>query len=122
MGFLINLDVIVNRSSITYRIFANENIVISKVRGMITFQDMIANIHNLRDDINYSQGMNAIYSLLHCTNINGELHSLSEFCDLLNDHIAVPNKCKTAVLIPDNNEKMYRIVQGLVLMTSESNI
>ena len=111
-----------NSSSITYRIFTNENIVVSIVRGKINFQDMISTIHNLREDKNYSQGMNSIYNLIHCTNIEGELYRLSEFGDLLNDHIAVPNKCRTAILISDDNQKIYRSVQGLLLMTSESNI
>ena len=114
--------VILNTSPITYRIFTNENLLLSKVQGAVTFQNIVSNIYNLRADPNYSQGMNSFYDLTLCSNIDGDLNKLSEFGDLINDDMAIKNKCKTAILIPDDNQIIFRLVQGMVLMSSKSNI
>lgn len=111
-----------NTSPITYRIFTNENLLLSKVQGAVTFQNIVSNIYNLRADPNYSQGMNSFYDLTLCSNIDGDLNKLSEFGDLINDDMAIKNKCKTAILIPDDNQIIFRLVQGMVLMSSKSNI
>jgi len=66
--------------------------------------------------------MNSFYDLTLCSNIDGDLNKLSEFGDLINDDMAIKNKCKTAILIPDDNQIIFRLVQGMVLMSSKSNI
>ena len=96
--------------------------MLSKVQGAVTFQNIVSNIYNLRADPNYSQGMNSFYDLTLCSNIDGDLNKLSEFGDLINDDMAIKNKCKTAILIPDDNQIIFRLVQGMVLMSSKSNI
>jgi len=96
--------------------------LLSKVQGAVTFQNIVSNIYNLRADPNYSQGMNSFYDLTLCSNIDGDLNKLSEFGDLINDDMAIKNKCKTAILIPDDNQIIFRLVQGMVLMSSKSNI
>jgi hypothetical protein len=91
--------------SISYKIFTAENEVVAKVTGTLSFGAMTAYIGNLRLNSNYVQSMNSFYDLTNCTNILGELRLLSEFADILNNSVFDHIKSKTAIVIPDNNQK-----------------
>jgi hypothetical protein len=44
------------------------------------------------------------------------------FVETVNNNGAIAVESKTVILIPDDNPKLYKLVQGIVLMTSMSKI
>lgn len=66
--------------------------------------------------------MNSYYDLSFCTDMDGDLASASDFAQRLNDEKYVVAPSRTAILLPDNQPKVKRIIEGLVLMVSGSPI
>mgnify|MGYP000728278251 CR=1 FL=1 len=111
-----------SEAKIRYQIFKPDNAVVAWVNGSITFNDMLNYIKTLVQDPDFEYGMNSFYDLSKCTNIVGELTGLTGIAATLNDNETVSKPCRTAVVVPDENEKVFKLAQGLVLMTSRSLI
>lgn len=111
-----------SEAKIRYQIFKSDNAVIAWVVGPITFDDMLNYIKALVQDPDFEYGMNSFYDLSKCTNIVGQLTGLTGIAATLNDNETASKPCRTAVVVPDNNEKLFKLAQGLVLMTSKSLI
>jgi len=111
-----------NAVSIKYKLFPDDSAIFACVFDTISFEDMLSLLFQLRNDKNYTQGMNSCYDLTCCKNITGNLSALDSLADILNDPNVTPYYSRTSVIIPDNDEKIYKLVQGLVLMTSASKI
>lgn len=107
---------------ISYYIDAAQSVVMSKVKGEIAFSDMLKHLHTLLQDPQFRPGMNSFYDLTQCTNILGELSDLSAFTKSLRvNNNDLPNS-KTALLLPNGDEKLLSLVKGIVMMTSASKI
>ena len=107
---------------IAYSILKEEATIIARITGSLRFEHMVSYIKEIRQHPDYQQGLNGFYDLTNLEKIEGELSALSEFAEMLNDHQQVPYTCKTAIVVPDDDDKLHRLVQGLILMTSESKI
>lgn len=111
-----------NNCPIHYELHIEQNIVVSQVRGAITFGDMLRHVNILAHDPAYNPSMKSYYDLTDCTNIEGNLADLSNFTQgLRNNEQDLPSS-KTALILPDQNEKLINLVKGIVLMTSNSRI
>ena len=111
-----------SESSIEYQVFADINKMAAKVTGDITFRQMIEFLVVLGQSGDYKQGMNCIYDFSHCTSIGGDLSKLSKFGDAISDENHVTEYSKTSLLIPDNNPQLKKLVEGIVLMSSQSAV
>lgn len=107
---------------IRYKIIKSDNLILAHVIGSITFDDMLNYMKELVHHPDYQDGMNSFYDLANCSNIVGEITGLSGLAATLNDQEAIVLPCRTAVVVPDDNEKIFKLAQGLVLMTSQSKI
>lgn len=107
---------------IQYHFFTEDSALVAWVTGKVTFKGMNDYSANLVKQTGYHHNMNSFYDLTNCNDIDGDLEHLSLFAAILNNHEAFPTPCKTAILLPQNNEKIHRIVRGLILMVSRSNI
>ncbi len=93
-----------------------------RVNGSINFDDMVAHIDSVARNPDFSEGMNSFYDLSDCTNITGDVRELTQLAHVLNDSEFIQNPSKTAVVVPDDNRKICKLAQGLVLMVSKSKI
>ena len=107
---------------IEYRVFPNSNTVAVKVIGDICFRQMVEFLVVLGRCKEFKVGMDSIYDLSACENISGDLRKLSRFSEAVSDEQHVNIACKTAFLLPQDNTRLLRLMEGIVLMMSESVI
>lgn len=119
---LMCLDAAMNFSSIEYQIIPAKNLIVAKVFGVLNHQEMTSYLQSLGKEADLAPGMNSLYDLTACTNIEGDLDPLTTFASMLNDQQLVREHAKTALVVPQHNTKVYKLVQALILMTSRSKI
>ena len=107
---------------IVYKLFPDENALIAWVKGPVTFEQIYAFVNTILQDNDFIPGMNCFYDLTQCTDIDGDLDTLSAVTQMINEpHDSIKN-ARTAFVLPEHNNKVVNMVQGLVLMISASII
>lgn len=109
-------------SKICYRIIKSEGAVFANVTGAIDFEDMVAHMDKLANDTDYTEGMNSYYDLTDCINVSGDVKALTGLVHALTNPQFIVHPSKTAVVVPDDNVKLFKLAEGLVKMVSKSKI
>ena len=109
-------------TTIVYEILPAPRTLSVWVRGKLLYEQMIEHFNSLLEDHRYYPGLTSFYDLTQCTDIDGDFNDLHRFSHMLKHEHVVASPCRTSILIPENNEKLRKIVQGLILMISRPNI
>lgn len=107
---------------IQYKIFPEQNAVVAWLCGDVAFEHMNHYLYTLSADPDFVIGMNSYCDLSYCSDMDGGLGVANDFADRLNNEKYVVAPSRSAILLPDSNAKVVRIIEGLVLMMSGSPI
>ncbi|WP_124748992.1 hypothetical protein [Alteromonas facilis] len=108
--------------AIAYKISQPNNAMLVWALGAIGLEHGLRFLQAMLEDSDFSFGMNCYYDLTACTDIDGELSYATEISDLVNGETAPVLPARTAFILPEENEKVQRVIQGLVLMFSASPV
>ena len=115
-------NVVLPDPGISYEIDNKHNLLVARVTGEISFQQMHRYLNRLIKDTKFQCGLNSYYDLTECITIAGNLSDLCAFTQSLSFNNNTEHNAKTALLLDANNHTLIKLVQGIVLMTSESCI
>ncbi|WP_100658631.1 hypothetical protein [Alteromonas flava] len=109
-------------AKIYYRISKEHNALLVWVSGAISFAKAMEFLQTFLQDPNFAYGMDSFYDLSACTDIDGDLKHAAEISALVSGESMPLLPAKTAFLLPENNEKVSRVIHGMMLMFSASPI
>lgn len=109
-------------SSITYQIFGHENVFVAQTHGDISFEDLSCHVDELMADPDFYEGMNGFYDFSLTTSLTGNLQAFEKLASDMSDSDVIGKKARTAILIPASNTRLRWMMQGYLLMTSQSLI
>lgn len=108
-------------SSIHYFIYPEQNLIVAKASGQITFSDVKGFIQSLFSDPEHRMGMDCFLDASQVVGMQGNLEHYLEATDIIANVALVNVPSKTAIIIEDNNVMHANLVKGFILMTSASN-
>jgi len=108
--------------SIDYKIYRDEFVLIANVSVILTFSQMNQFSNSVLEDSDYVEGMNGLYVLTGCVDLNGTMEDVVNVANFLNNPKLVKVSSRTSIILPNERIKLKRYVESLLLMVSSSKI
>ncbi len=105
-----------------YQFFLEDKLFVVKSNRDISFEDIIVHVGNLMEDERFHLGINGLYDFTQLENITGSVETFLVTAEAMSDKTIINTPAKTAILVPDNNQFVYEVFHGYVIMTSASLI
>ena len=108
--------------AIKYRIYPQQNVFVAKSRGDMSFEDISAHVSAIMADPDFYVGLNGLYDFTATETLTGSLTVFEQLAGEMSDENVIDKEAFTAMLIPKKNARLRWMMQGYILMTSQSLI
>jgi len=107
---------------IQYQVYPELNFFKAGAKGELTFDDIFEHVGQIMNDPKYQTGMNGFYDFHLLTQLSGNVEQFQAVAEDMSDHNIIDKRGCTSVVIPDGNSSIYNMMQGYLLMASDSLI
>lgn len=107
---------------IQYQVYPDLNFFKACASGELTFEHIFQHVEEIINDPDYQTGMNGFYDFHRITRLTGNVEQFQAVAEDMSDHNIIDKQGCTSVVLPDDNDSMHNMMQGFILMASDSLI
>lgn len=108
--------------AIEYWIFPDKNVFVAKSRRDMSFEEISEHVSDIMADPDFFVGLNGFYDFTATEALTGSLTVFEQLAGEMSDAKVIDKEASTAMLIPKSNSRLRWMMQGYILMTSQSLI